>query len=169
MKFLTVYCLLATLLAVSCGEQDQHRPINEAEMREHLLDYNRSKVHEEDSLIERFMRRHQLDWVKSNTGMRYFVSDEGLGLYPKPEDQVAVRYTMHLLDSTFCYSNVNEAPYVFIVNGSDVAPGFHEMVQLLKSGGKAQAIWPARLGFGLAGDFDKIPQDAILLVDLLLE
>lgn len=169
MKFLTVYCLLATLFAVSCGEQDQHRPINEAEMREHLLDYNRSKVHEEDSLIERFMRKHQLDWVKSNTGMRYFVSDEGLGLHPKPEDQVVVRYTMHLLDSTLCYSNVNEAPYIFIVNGSDVAPGFHEMVQILKPGGMAQAIWPARLGFGLAGDFDKIPQDAILLVDLTLE
>jgi FKBP-type peptidyl-prolyl cis-trans isomerase FklB len=169
MKLVALFSLFAALGMASCGEQDPHRPINEAEMREHLLDYNRTKVHEEDSLIERFMRKHELQWTKSSTGMRFSIVEEGLGLFPKAEDQVQVRYTMHLLDSTFCYSNVNEAPYVFIVNGSDVAPGFHEMVQLLKPGGKAQAVWPARLGFGLAGDFEKIPQDAVLLVDLELE
>lgn len=169
MRRVEVLLVVGLAILFACGEQDQHRPINEAEMREHLLDYNRVKVQAEDSLIEQFIRDNQLNWSKSNTGMRYNVDDEGIGMYPKPEDEVIVRYAIHLLDSTFCYSNVDAEPYAFIVNGSDVAPGFHEMVQLLKPGGKARAIWPARLGFGLSGDFDKIPQDAILLVDLRLE
>lgn len=163
-----LFGFLLVVIAFGCAEPATQRPISEAELREQLLDYNKSKVVEEDSLIERFMRHHRLDFERTNTGMRYEIIQEG-GATLAPGDVVEARYTIHLLDSTLCYDNTEGELLRFTIHGSDVAPGFHEMALVIGRNAKARAIWPARLGYGLSGDLDKIPLDAILLVDLSLQ
>ncbi len=163
----TAVMLFILVAVLSCNDQQhQSRPISEAELKERLLDYNKAKVNEEDDLIDAFLQEHQLDFQKTDTGLRYRLDNDQSGTPLKPGDQVAVKYTIHLLDSTLCYDNFDRDPMWFTVNGSDVASGFHELALLTGRGAKARSIWPARLGYGLAGDLDRIPQDAILLVDL---
>lgn len=164
-----VISLLCLAVLLSCAEPATQRPISEAELREQLLDYNKAKVVEEDSLIERFMRHHRLDFERTNTGMRYEIRSEEAGETLVPGDVVDARYTIHLLDSTLCYDNTDGEVLRFTIHGSDVAPGFHEMALVIGRNASARAIWPARLGYGLSGDLDKIPLDAILLVDLSLQ
>lgn len=159
-------CVVALL---GCAEPTTQRPISEAELREQLLDYNKAKVLEEDSLIERFIRHHRLDFERTDTGMRYEIISEDSGEQLVPGDIVEARYTIHLLDSTLCYDNTEGELLRFTIHGSDVAPGFHEMALVIGRHAQARAIWPARLGYGLSGDLDKIPLDAILLVDLSLQ
>ncbi len=166
---LRLLVILVMGLVVGCAEPATQRPISEAELREQLLDYNKAKVVEEDSLIERFMRYHRLDFERTNTGMRYEILRESEEPKLAPGDPVAARYTIHLLDSTLCYDNSDGELLHFTIHGSDVAPGFHEMALLIGRNAQARAIWPARLGYGLSGDLDKIPLDAILLVDLSLQ
>lgn len=161
-----VYLCVAMLFSnAGCGEAVRHRPLNEAQVKEQLMQYNRSRVAEEDSLIERFMRYHKLDFERSPTGLRYEITAAGAEALDDG-DHVAVVHRIHLLDSTLCYENQSTAALQFVVNGSDVASGFHELVQLTGRGGAARSIWPARLGYGVAGDLSCIPLEAILLVDI---
>lgn len=161
-----VLVLLAVFSGVGCGEKPQHAQLSEEQVKAQLLEYNRSKVTREDSLIERYLRMHRLDFQTSKTGMRYQLAPNDSFIPLQTEDRVAVSYRMYLMDSTLCYDNFGSEPLRFVVNGSDVASGFHELVQLTGRGGAARSIWPARLGYGVAGDLDCIPLEAVLLVDI---
>ena len=158
--------ILFGLFVLGCGESAQHRPLNEAQVREQLMQYNRSRVAEEDTLIERFMRRHELDFLRSPTGMRYSIDHQVVGPQLVTGDFVAINFRIYLLDSTLCYDNIGASRVSMVVNGSDMAAGFHELVPIVGRGGVARSIWPARLGYGVAGDLNRIPPEAILLVDL---
>lgn len=164
---LAVFCVFIFL--GGCGDGNQHRQLSEEQVKEQLLQYNRSRVTQEDSLIDRYVRKHKLNFVTSNTGLRYELEPNDSFVPLKTEDLVAVRYRMHLMDSTLCYDNFGGEPLRFVVNGSDVASGFHELVQLTGRGGAARSIWPARLGYGVAGDLDCVPLEAVLLVDIEVE
>jgi len=166
--------ILITLLNIffllgGCGDGNQHRQLSEEQVKEQLLQYNKSRVTQEDSLIDRYVRKHRLNFITSKTGMRYALEPNDRFVPLKTEDLVSVHYRMHLMDSTLCYDNFDGEPLRFVVNGSDVASGFHELVQLTGRGGAARSIWPARLGYGVAGDLDCVPLEAVLLVDVEVE
>lgn len=160
-------CLLGLLFAVSCQQNKKKEVVSEpVDIQAQLLEYNKRKIQEEDALIASHAEASPIGFTVSDTGMRYKVFSGGNNNSIKVEDIVGVQYTMRLLDSTLCYENWDAEPLVFKVAKTDVAAGFHELVQKMCPNDSAVAIWPARLGFGVAGDSKKIPQDAILLVDL---
>ncbi len=165
----TLFAALGAFFLGGCGDGNQHRQLSEEQVKEQLMQYNKSRVTQEDSLIDRYVRRHQLDFFTSKTGMRYSLAPNASFVPLKTEDLVSVRYRMYLMDSTLCYDNFAGEPLRFVVNGSDVASGFHELVQLTGRGGAARSIWPARLGYGVAGDLDCVPLEAVLLVDIEVE
>jgi peptidylprolyl isomerase len=55
-----------------------------------------------------------------------------------------------------------------VVDKSDKESGLNEAVKLLSIGDKAKLILPSHLAYGLLGDFDKIPPQSILLIDVQL-
>lgn len=164
---LFIPCLI--LLLHSCADHTPNAVIDERALNEQLMDYNRNRVSNEDALIDSFVNALDEEYRTSPTGMRYAILNEGEGLPFAEGDAVQVAYTIHLMDSTLCYDMRNGEHLQFIVNGSDVAPGFHQLAGLLKPGGHARAVWPSRLGYGLAGDMNRIPQDAVLLVELWID
>lgn len=169
-KRLILLALLGVFFLLGgCGERNQHRQLSEEQVKEQLLQYNRSRVTQEDSLIDRYVRKHNVNFITSKTGMRYELEPNDSFVPLTTEDFVSVRYRMFLMDSTLCYDNFKGEPLRFVVNGSDVASGFHELVQLTGRGGAARSIWPARLGYGVAGDLDCVPLEAVLLVDVEVE
>ena len=167
---LLVFGIISVILSVqSCGDdRPTPPPVNEAELREQLIDYNRNKMLVEDSLITSYLSEHALSYEKTPTGLRYAVNSSEVGDSLSKGDVVRVAMEIWLLDSTLCYARKEDDPFSFILGESDAPPGLHEMAGLLKKGDSAESIWPARLGYGLTGDQGRIPQDAILLVDLTM-
>lgn len=169
MRTLILIPAFIALFAQACEEEYQRNaPLSEAELREQLFEYNKSKVEEEDQLINDFVKEHPFSFELSETGMRYHVFPVGGGQKIEKGTEVQITFTLRLFDSTLCYTRDKEQPFTFFLDESATASGFHELVRYMSKGDSAVAVWPARLGYGMTGDQDKIPQDAILLVDLKL-
>lgn len=170
MTFKQLVCLASLIpMLQACADHTPNAVIDERGLNEQLMDYNRNRVSNEDALIDSFVSSLNESYETSPTGMRYSILNEGEGLPFAEGDPVEVQYTIHLMDSTLCYDKREGEGLQFIVNGSDVAPGFHQLAGLLKPGGHVRAVWPSRLGYGLAGDMNRIPQDAVLLVELWID
>jgi len=104
--------------------------------------------------------------VKSGTGLRYQVYEEGVGDSVRVGSKVKLAYKISLLNGKICYTSEKSGPKVFVVGKSDVETGLHEAIQYTKVGDKARFILPSHLAFGLAGDSEQIPSKATLIYEV---
>jgi FKBP-type peptidyl-prolyl cis-trans isomerase len=105
--------------------------------------------------------------VTTDSGLTYFVLQEGEGETPKPTDTVKVHYTGWLLDGTKFDSSVDRgSPATFGLN--QVIKGWTEGVGLMKVGAKHKLIVPPELGYGKRGAGGRIPPDSVLVFDVEL-
>ncbi|HEX7928058.1 MAG TPA: FKBP-type peptidyl-prolyl cis-trans isomerase [bacterium] len=108
------------------------------------------------------------DGVKTTaSGLQYKVLKEGTGKAPTLESTVTAHYRGTLLDGTeFDSSYKRGQPASFPVSG--VIPGWTEVLQLMKVGGKVTVWIPASLGYGERGAGNVIGPNAMLTFDIEL-
>ena len=101
------------------------------------------------------------------SGLRYQIITEGSGEHPTVADTVAVHYVGRLPDGkVFDSSYTTGQPAQFPLAG--VIPGWTEGVQLMRPGGKARFVIPARLAYGEKGAGGVIPPNTDLTFDIEL-
>lgn len=167
MRNLMILFTILALQAAAChDDKKQQTQVSEAQLQEDLIAYNRKKVGRENALINHYHDSLQLGMTKSPTGLRYRVEHTGEGDSITFGTKIEVNYSIYLLDSTLCYSSDLTGSRMIRVEESDEMPGMHELVQYMRIGDRAQGILPSRLGYGFTGDIEKIPQDAVLLIDV---
>ncbi len=103
--------------------------------------------------------------VKTASGLRYMVLQEGTGRRADIKEQVRVRCEGRLLDGTSFYSTRTSGPAVFSVKS--VMKGWTEALELMRVNAKWKLILPPELGYGNAGR-PKIPPDSVLVFDVEL-
>ena len=119
------------------------------------------------------MSQKNLEELSSGTqitasGLRYSITQEGKGKYPKEGDEVSVHYTGTLLDGTKFDSSLDRGePITFPIGVGRVIPGWDEGISLLKVGGKATLIIPPELGYGSRA-IGPIPANSTLIFDVEL-
>src|SRR5690606_24061394 len=128
---------------------------------------NRQFSIEEEVDINVFLSRKQ-EWkmIKTGSGLRYYIYEEGIGTPPLADDYVDIEYTIELLDGTTCYSTPKDEVEELKVDKSQVESGIQEALKLLNEGSRAKLIIPSHLAHGLVGDMEKIPPLSTLLVDI---
>lgn len=111
--------------------------------------------------------------VTTASGLIFFELQPGIGASPKPSDVVRVHYRGTLVDGKeFDSSYARRQPVQLPLD--HLVPCWIEGLQLMKVGGKARFVCPARLGYGDAGaptrDRRKpsIPGGATLVFDVEL-
>lgn len=88
--------------------------------------------------------------VTTKSGLQYEELRAGTGPSPKPTDTVKVNYRGELIDGTVFDSSYKRGkPVSFPLNG--VIPGWTEGLQMMKEGGKARLVIPAKLAYGPGG------------------
>lgn len=91
----------------------------------------------------------------------------GEGKAPGPRSEVTVHYRGSLIDGTvFDSSYERKEPISFPLDG--VIAGWTEGLQLMKEGGKAELVIPAKLGYGARGAGGVIPPHATLIFEVEL-
>lgn len=105
--------------------------------------------------------------VQTESGLIYQELKAGDGPSPLPTDQVFVRYTGMLTDSTvFDYTVTYRSPRKVALEKA--IPGWIEGIQKMKGGGKAKLTIPPHLAYGKKGKKFNIPGCAILVFEIEL-
>lgn len=99
------------------------------------------------------------------SGLKYQMLKEGKGEHPGPAALVAVHYTGRLADGKIFDSSVG-APQPAQFRLDQVIPGWAEGLQLMRPGGKARFVIPARLAYGAQGAGGVVPPNADLTFDV---
>jgi len=163
-----IYFLFLILLVACENEQNNYPVIDANQLKEALIERNINAVKKEQQQIEQYIKKHQLNPLKTGTGLHYQLIKQGEG-EKAVEGQVAViSYEVTLLDGTQCYSTKEKGPEEFKVGKDNVESGLHEAITYLKKGDKAIVIIPSYLAHGLAGDFNKIPVRSTIIYTLEL-
>lgn len=91
-------------------------------------------------------------YKKTNSGVIYYIEEEGTGDSPEAGDVVRVHYTgYHLNDTKFDSSYDRGYPISFTLGQGQVIEGWDIGIALLKKGGKATLFIPSNLGYGKDG------------------
>jgi FKBP-type peptidyl-prolyl cis-trans isomerase len=104
--------------------------------------------------------------VELPSGLRFEITKEGTGAFPKATETVKVHYTGTLVDGTVFDSSVQRGePAEFPLD--QVIPGWTEGLQKVNKGGKIKLYVPANLAYGDEGR-PGIPPGATLVFDVEL-
>ena len=124
-------------------------------------------VAKENDEMDYFQKSHKFPFIKTTSGVRYFVYKPSLlGDSITNGDVISINYTLSLLDGTVCYSSDTDGVKEFKVGMQDVEDGLHKAVLNFKQGDKALILIPSHLAHGLLGDSKQVPPQSIILYDI---
>ncbi|MEO5569526.1 MAG: FKBP-type peptidyl-prolyl cis-trans isomerase [Bacteroidia bacterium] len=167
-KFSSALIILSLLLPLlfffSCSSgQENNQQLDKEKLKEQLIRANKLFVNNQSDAIDDYVKRHDLQMDTTSTGLRIKIEKKGDGVKPNSGNNVTVSYVLSLIDGTHCYSSDSLGTLTFSMNHDDVPQGLRQAVSMMSAGDKALAILPSHLGYGLTGDANKIPSNAILI------
>ncbi|MBQ2853232.1 MAG: FKBP-type peptidyl-prolyl cis-trans isomerase [Bacteroidales bacterium] len=165
------YILSLFLLLISCSNeknknQEQMNYIDKQQIKDVLEDFNRQLLIQEAKMIDDYVDKQDLDFVKTGTGLRYAIISQNEGELIKTGDMVTIEYEISSLNGDVYYSSKNEGNKSFIVGRGGVESGVEEAIIKLHVNDTAILIIPSHLAHGLVGDGKKIPAKSTLLYKL---
>lgn len=143
MKIITLLSLLITL--VSCKT------------------YNENDKAKFDNTIQKFIAKSDTKFEKSESGLYYFIEQEGVGRCIKLTDEVSFIYEGKFLNGKVFDGKFKHNPVTFSV--TKLIEGWKEAMFYLKKGGKAKLIVPPYLGYA-DYDLEAIPKHSILYFEI---
>lgn len=162
--------LFCALLLCACHGDPKPEPpqaINQEKLRQQFVKANQQVVQKENDEMDYYQKMHQLPFVRTASGVRYYVyKASAKGDSIREGDVVTMSYTVSLLDGTECYSSQDKGSKEFMVGQDELESGIHKGVQLIKNGDKALFLIPSHLAHGLLGDYKKIPPQSPILYDV---
>ncbi|MDX2173039.1 MAG: FKBP-type peptidyl-prolyl cis-trans isomerase [Bacteroidota bacterium] len=168
-----VAILFFILVFYSCNDPKEKKQTNsnneisEKKVKDLFVKANQQVVQKENDEMDYYVKSHKLPFIKTNSGIRYFVyKPSAKGDSIKEGEEIKMNFTLSLLSGTECYSSKQEGPKTFIVGHEDIESGIHKGVQFLKHGDKALFLIPSHLAHGLLGDFKKIPPQTPIIYDV---
>ncbi|MBL0064166.1 MAG: FKBP-type peptidyl-prolyl cis-trans isomerase [Bacteroidetes bacterium] len=159
--------LIVPTLMFGCSSPKE-KPASDAEIQNRLTEVNRLMVRDEAKDIEDFIQRHQFKMTSNGTGLRVQVLVKGNGKTPSIHEEVAMVYSVYLLDGTLCYSAPEAHPLKFHLGEGQQPRGLEDALITLPEGSHARVIVPSHLAFGITGDGDKIPGASALYYEIHL-
>lgn len=139
-------------------------------IREPMIQANKSYVEEESARIRAFVKRQKWEVKETGTGLRYMIYHRAsdIGETAKEGQFAKVNFKISLLDGTLCYNSDDTGPEKFLIGQDNVESGLHEGITYMRVGDKAKLILPAHLAHGLIGDQHKIPARTPIVYDIEL-
>lgn len=174
-RFSALCCLAGFALLSACGNPSKPQKANDAntveshetQIKEQFVTANKKLLQKENDDMDAYCRSHKMPFVKTASGIRYYVYAASLkGDSIREGNIVHLKYKLYLLDGTLAYSSAVDGEKDIEVGKEDIESGLHKGLQLLKRGDKAYLMIPSPLAHGLLGDMKKIPPQMPIVYDL---
>lgn len=120
------------------------------------MEGNKNIMRRENEEMLMFIKRYGWEMQRTPTGLYIEVLDPGEGDLFRENDRVAMEYRTFLLSGEQVYCSDSTGLKVFLVNRSEEIDALHEAAQMLRPGARARLVIPSYLGYGVAGDGDRI-------------
>ena len=125
--------------------------------------YSESEKNTFDTAIQKFIQKSGIKYQKSESGLYYFIENEGEGDNIKYTNDVSFTYSGKLLNGTPFDTKNSRTPVTF--NVKQLILGWQEAMLYLKKGGKAKLIVPPHLGYANY-ELESIPKNSILTFEM---
>jgi len=142
--------------------------LSQDQVTEKLLEANIAAIDVENKQIDKLIDSLKWNMLKTATGLRYEIFENGSGPKAAFGDIVRYEYEIKLMNGEIIYSSVQSGPKQFKIGSGGVESGLEEGILLLKKGDKARLVIPSYLAHGLSGDQDRIPPKATLIYTIKL-
>ncbi len=162
------FILFFLIFLFSCNNSPKDVEISYEQLKEPLIKINKTNLEIENDQIEQYIQRRNWQMVKTGTGLRYRIYEQGNGTQAKEGMVAFIKFEVSLLNGTICYTNMSASPTFFLIGMDNIESGLHEAITYLKVGDKANIIIPSYLAYGLVGDLDKIPPKSTVVYHLEL-
>jgi FKBP-type peptidyl-prolyl cis-trans isomerase FkpA len=146
-KIRFIYLLFATIMVVAgaCGKDDPEK-IAEKD-REKILDY---------------IQKNNIDAIEHESGVFYYIENEGSGIFPKSNSRVTTYYTGRLLNG-----KIFEGPVTRTINLAQPGIlGLYYGIPLFSKGSKGLLFIPSGLGYGEHSYYSGIPTNSVLKYEI---
>jgi FKBP-type peptidyl-prolyl cis-trans isomerase FkpA len=171
-KYYSAFVLL--LLLLSCKPAREELIIPEEDYANittnQSIEISKYWTKDESFKIDQFIQRRGWPVVKTETGVRYYVYEQGSGELALPGQIALVNFEIRLLDAdmSLCYSSEENGTQEFLITMDNIETGLHEAICYLRPGDKAMIILPHYLAHGLLGDMERIPPLSPVLYNIHL-
>lgn len=174
--FVTLIISISTSVFNSCDNKITGVVVKDSEQSDKAqenpyVEGNKNIMRRENEEIQMFLKRYNWTMQRTATGLYINILNQGKGELFKENDKVDLEYSTFLLSGEKIYDSDSFGLKSFIVNRSEEIDALHEAVQLLRPDASAILIIPSYLGYGVAGDGDKIKglQPIIMKIHILNE
>lgn len=120
---------------------------------------------ENEQEITAYIEEHNLDAIKSATGLYYVIDEPGTGEQPTTTSTVTVAYKGYFSNG-FIFDESDAEGVSFGL--SQVIAGWTEGIAYFKEGGSGMLLIPSHLGYGSLNNSNGIPGGAVLIFDIEL-
>ena len=134
------------------------------------------------TMIDAHLAENNIEALKTESGMRYIITQEGEGENVQLKQRIKANYTGHVLNGAFFDSSIEEVakekglykegrtygPFETAIGVGGVIKGWDEAFQLLNEGSKATLYIPSGLAYGTRERSAEITANAILVFDVEL-
>lgn len=168
MKLNTMFILLGILISLSACKHETPSPQQSAtpsELKQKLEKANTYLARRENEEIQGYIRRRKWPMEQTESGVYYWVYQEGKGLLVRSDEIVKLNYSLNLINGRKCYETANSGLLELKVGQYEVTGLSHALLKM-KRGDKAKVIIPSHLGYGLMGDEQCVPSRATLIYDI---
>ncbi len=151
--------LLLSLYIISCDNDQNEKKQKEFEKEkfvEPFLNSNIKAVRTEDEDIDLYIKRQNINVIKTETGLRYLITKKTIGKKPKINNIVSIEYKTYLITGEEIYNSTVNGIKTFKIDKSNEISGLNEGVKLLSVLSEAHLIIPSHLAYGVSGDGDNI-------------
>lgn len=164
-SFLFIPILLCCKEPVVDKKQDPFVGMSKAQKDKALERAWKASSKKEEKQIKGYLDRHKIPAESTETGVHYYIYQEGEGDNIEDGQSVLVEYVVTKINGDTLYTtqkNLDE----FRVSNSEKESGLHEAIKLLNLGSRAIIILPSHRAHGISGDTDKIPPLTTVIYNL---
>ncbi|MBC8321897.1 MAG: FKBP-type peptidyl-prolyl cis-trans isomerase [Bacteroidetes bacterium] len=171
-KLFAYQLMIFAVLFVSCNTDNKSDKNNDSNQnnpqlkKESLIKTNRYLVNSENTEINNYIRRHNLDVVETGSGLRYKITKHGEGEMAQKGKVATLNYKVKLITGDVIYTSDKTGHKEFEIGHGGVESGLEEAILHMKVGDHAIIIIPSHLAFGLLGDNKNIPPRSTIIYEI---